>query len=186
MGPISLPWLLPSNKIFLFLSDVPENGFTFMHSCFNKIGLCWPTFSVCVSSTLNLLFSRTWGASLAENLLMTDGQLVHPSLCRVLFWAHDQILQSESWHLQSLSSGERMGLSFVRNLCHIYMVFTFSHTLYTEIYYFVCLAIVIHRLSKSCSIIHTQYEWLCVYILMLKIIQCYMFRSSIGPSSGYT
>jgi hypothetical protein len=43
-----------------------------MHSCFNKTGLCWPTFSVCVSSTLNLLFSRTWEASLAENLRHLD------------------------------------------------------------------------------------------------------------------
>jgi hypothetical protein len=52
-----------------------------MHSCFNKTGLCWPTFSVSVSSTLNLLFSRTWGASLAENL----GQGILKTMCCVLF-----------------------------------------------------------------------------------------------------
>jgi hypothetical protein len=66
----------------------------------------------------------------------TDGQSV--SWCRASFWAHNQISHSDSWHLESFfSSGafsdERTGPSFVRSLCHMYMVFISLYTIYTDV-----------------------------------------------------
>jgi len=64
MGPISLPLLLLSKKIFLFwFSLSPASGFTLFSTCFKKPVLRWST-----SSTLTLLLSLTWGTSSAQNL----------------------------------------------------------------------------------------------------------------------
>ena len=68
MGPISLPLLLASNKIFLLWFFVsPASGFTLFSTCFKKPVPCW---TMC--STVNPLLRLTLCTSSAENLRSLD------------------------------------------------------------------------------------------------------------------
>jgi len=57
MGPISLPLLLASNKIFLLWFFVsPASGFTLFSTCFKKPVLCWSTSSTLTVAQLNMRY----------------------------------------------------------------------------------------------------------------------------------
>jgi hypothetical protein len=86
------------------------------------------------------LFHKYCSCHLQGEYVMVVQVTLRQSWCRAPFGAHDQILQSESRHSQSLLllgslPDERSGLSFVGSLCYICMIFTFfnRYTMYREV-----------------------------------------------------
>jgi hypothetical protein len=76
-GSVLIPWLLPSNNIFiLLLFNFPVNDQTSVTLRFNWPGFCWTASSVSVSSITNLILSLISEASAAENLRETDLELL--------------------------------------------------------------------------------------------------------------